>query len=241
MTDPLYVAPTEPWDLKKLGISTLLPEEYGVDIYWESYMGKCGIQRKRFPDDFLASVFDGRLNREYAMMKGLDLAILLLEGKGHWTVDGRLLRPVNGKRWAWTEPQHRAYLASVQLRGIQVHTTHSLSDTVAFIDTMRMWSNKTNHNSLSSRPGPKGTNGFWGDIDDEDYQLHMIQGIPGISVKRAKAIMEKVGFPFMLSVSKEELLSVPGIGKGLADRIWNMFNKKETNGSKSGEGTLASG
>lgn len=228
MTDPLYIAPTEPWELKELGISTLLPEEYGVDIYWESIMGKCGIQRKRFPDDFLASVFDGRLNREYVQMKGLDLAILLLEGKGHWTTEGRLIRPVNGKRWAWTEAQHRSYLASVQLRGIQVHTSHSLRDTAAFIDTMRMWSDKTHHHGLETRPGPKGSGGYWGDVKVRDEQIHVLKGFQGIGPKQANAILDTVGFPLMLSVSEEELLSVPRIGKG---KIANM--KRVINGGKS--------
>lgn len=220
---PLFIAPTEPHDLKAIGISTLLPEQYGVDIYWESELGKCGIQRKRFPDDFLASVFDGRLAREYAMMKELDLAVLLLEGKGQWTTDGTLIRPINGKRWGWTLTQHRNYLASVQLRGIQVHTSQSLRDTASFIHDMCVWSNKPGHQGLDNRPGPRGSGGYWGDITNEDYQLHMLQGLPGVSGILARAILDTIGFPFGLNVTMEQLMSVPGIGKGKAAKIMKVF------------------
>lgn len=220
----LYCAPTEPPELKAKGISTLLPEEFGVDYMWECTMGRVGVQRKRFPDDFLASVHDGRLNREYAMMKELDLAVLLLEGKGMWTTDGQLIRPQNGKRWSWNLAQHRAYCASVQLHGVQVHTSSDIGDTGTFIDTLRMWSDKADHNSLFVRPGPRGSGGYWGDITNEDYQLHMHQGLPGVGPKLAKALLDELGFIFTLGVTREQLMSVKGMGKGKADKIMKVFN-----------------
>lgn len=224
---PLYVAPTEPLELRKLGVSTLLPEQYGVDFYWESTMGKCGVQRKQFPGDFLASVHDGRLNREFPMMKGLDLAILLLEGKGNWTTDGRLIREYGGKRWAWSLSQHRNYCASVQLRGIQVHTSDSIRDTAQFIDSVRVWSNKADHHSLTGRPGPKASGGYWANVSNRDWQEHVLTCFPDVGAKKAKAILDTVGFPFGLSVSKEDMLKVPGWGKKGVDKFMKVFSSDE--------------
>jgi ERCC4-type nuclease len=217
----MFIAPTEPPQLRALGVCTLMPEQYGVDIMWNSELGLIGIQRKVFPGDFLASVHDGRLNKEYQQMKALDVAILLLEGRDHWTTEGQLIRDRNGKRTSWSRTQHRNYLASVQLRGIQLATTESLPDTINYIGDMRVWTNKGEHHGLDIRPAAKGDG--WGKVTNADYQRHLIQGLPGIGPKQAEALLQHLGMIFSLRVTEEELMEVPGIGRRRATAIRKVF------------------
>lgn len=221
----VFVAPTEPERLKAIGLSSLLPEEYGVDILWESELGRVGIQRKVFPGDFLASVHDGRLNKEYAQMRSLDLAYLLLEGKEFWTEEGALIRDPSGVRRAWSRDQHRNYLASVQLRGVMVLSSDDLSDTLRMVAALRVWSNKPDHHSLDTRPNPSGDQ--WGKVTNLDYQSHILQGLPGIGPKQSQGIIATLGFPLCLreGVDREALMTVPGIGKGRADKILRVFGR----------------
>lgn len=217
----MFIAPTEPPDLKAIGVSSLLPETHGCDIFWESALGKVGIQRKQFPGDFLASVHDGRLAREYPMMLvDLDVAVLLLEGRQHWTADGRLVATYGPP---WTRTAHRHYLAAVQRLGIIVELSDDLADTVRFVQEFRAWTDSDDHGSLLRRPGPRKPG--WGDLTNEDYMAHFLAGIPGLGQKRANAIIKHFGHvPLQLTVDRKQLLEVPGIGKGMADKIMEMFD-----------------
>lgn len=217
----MFVAPTEPVKLKDIGVVSSTPEDYGVDVLWQSKLGLVGVQRKEFPNDFLASVHDGRLNREYAMMKSLDVAILMVEGKGSWTSEGSLIRPFNGKRHPWNKATHHNYLASVQLRGVQVHTTDNLDDSIRFLEGLERWSNKDGHTGLDSRPAAMTTP--WASVENVDYQRYLYQSLPGINIVRATALQEHLGMIFSLRVSEEDLMTVPGIGKGLAKKIVGVF------------------
>lgn len=219
----MFVSPTEPKQIKELGIVSSLPEQYGVDIIWDSQMGKVGVQRKVFPGDFLASVHDGRLRREYGQMGGLDLAVLLLEGKGQWTTDGKLIqnRGQSNGRYQWGRNQHRNYLTSVQLRGIVVHHSDSIQDTLSFIEELQVWSDKGDHDSLSRRGAPTGV---WGIKTNRDWQEYFVQGIPNTGPKKARALLDNVGFPFEIKVSDEEMLSVPGIGKTWVKNLRKVFS-----------------
>jgi len=70
----MLVAPTEPMTLKALGTVSLVPEDYGSDFLWASpVFGLVGVQRKE-ASDFVASVMDGRLDKELAQMKQLGLS-----------------------------------------------------------------------------------------------------------------------------------------------------------------------
>lgn len=179
------------------------------------------MQRKEFPNDFLASVHDGRLNLQISQMQQLDVKVLLLEGREHWTSDGKLIRERNDKRNGWSRTQHRNYLASVQMRGITVLHTDSLTDTISYLDQLCMWCNKDDHSSLYVRGAAKGD--AWGNLSNRDYAIWFLQGLPGIGPKQAALIFDTVGVPFTLTVPKEALLLIPGMGKGRVDKIIKML------------------
>lgn len=219
----MFVSPTEPEALRAIGAVSLLPEEYGADIMWNSKLGLVGVQRKEFPSDFLASVQDGRLNMQLAQMKALDVAILMLEGRQNWTTEGQLIRSSYGRRDSWDRNQHRNYLMSVQLRGVSIQTTDSLPDTIFCINALRRWSNKAKHGALDNRPAAPGPQ--WGTTSNEDFVKYLYKSLPGINAVLADALFEHLGMIFRLDVSEDDLKSVPGIGKGRASKIIRVFER----------------
>lgn|SRR5690606_18263517 len=218
----MIVAPTEPAVIREAGtrVSTL-PERYGVDVLWGSATsGLVGVQRKEFPGDFLASVVDGRLAKEVAQMRGLDIRVLVLEGRATWTTEGQL---VTSWGQAWTKTAHRRYLCSLAAEGVWVFSTDNVDDTVTFLRDLHAWTRKPEHRALRTRPGAKRDR--WGRVSSRAYQLHLIQGIDGVGPELAERILDTIGMPFGLRVTEEDLLRVHGIGPRTARRIVETFRE----------------
>lgn len=213
----MLIAPTESNALKALGKSSLLPEKHGVDILFAYNGGWYGIQRKEI-SDLIASVHDGRLQRELGQMKRLEKAVLLVEGKIQFTMDGELMGKGFGQ--PWTRKQHMGLLWSVREKGVWVDQSESLTDTIAFASAFEAWVRKGKHHSLDRRPGPVTV---WGKPDDTDYACHLVQGLPGMGPELAQRIVQMYGLPFGWKVSREDLLKVPGIGKKTADQLWRSL------------------
>ena len=220
----MFVSPTEPpvfvdtldW------ITSSVPENYGADFLWNSPLGLVGVQRKEFPGDFLASVQDGRLGGEaFGKMAQLQVAVLLLEGRDRWTTEGYLMS--SGKyHQSWTRTQHRNFLASTQLRGVHVQWSDDKFDTVSFLRDLYAWSQKPRHAATTHRITPEGS---WGHVSNRDFQVHVLSSLPGISIVLASAMIDTLGFPLGLRVTREQLMTVPGIAAGRADKIIKTFEK----------------
>lgn len=214
----MLVAPTERPPITTLGKTSSLPEQYGVDVLFSAKGQWVGIQRKEV-NDLVASVHDGRLSRELSMMKRCSLAVLVVEGKPTWTMDGELMGRGNGNGkngGRWTKQQHRGLCFSVSSQGVWVMTTDSAADTVQFAQQLEQWLRKEKHSLLVNRPGPETV---WGRPDNRDFQRHLIMGLPGIGSDIAERIIDTVGMPFGMRVTVEELMQVPGIGKKRAEQI----------------------
>lgn len=217
----MFVSPQEPKEFYVMGAVSSLPEEYGCDFLWDSELGLVGVQRKKFPNDFLPSIHDGRLQREYGMMQSLDVAVLLLEGQGNWTLDGELIAGRDEAGYRWTRQQHRNYLTSVMMKGIQVHTTDSKSDTMVFLSDLKSWSNKKDHTGLDRRPKPKGDR--WGKLTNADYLSHLYQSFKGVGPKQAVALIQRWGVILKPTITEEELTQTPGWGKVRARQFMEVF------------------
>lgn len=210
----MFIAPTEPKELKAIGTVALLPETYGVDVLFAARAQWFGVQRKEL-SDLIASVHDGRLGKEVSQMKRLAQGMLLVEGRPQWTDDGELIS--NGLGYRWTKAQHRGLLWSVRSKGVWVDSTDNLRDTIAIVQMFESWMRKTKHVSLDRRPGPVS---YYGKPDDHDYACHLVQGLPGVSETLAKRIVEKYGVPFGWKISQDDLQSIQGIGKVKAAQLW---------------------
>lgn len=216
----VYVAPTEPVALKKVGKSSSLPERFGVDVLWGAKGAKVGVQRKEWKD-LLASVEDGRWQREVAMMTDgrLVAAWVVVEGWPKIGPDGRLV----DKSWGrgWTEGAMRGVLWGAVRAGIGVDRTDGIAGTVAWVQAMVKWSRKDRHTSGMARPGPTG---MWGSRNNRDWGVHLLQGLDGVGPELAGRIWDRFGgVPWRWEVGVEELMEVDGVGKKKAEKMWQAL------------------
>lgn len=203
------ISPAEPPLIKTLGTVAMAPEKYGSDILWAdgNAGGLIGVQRKEYTD-LLASVADGRLQREIPQLRMCKMAFLLVEGKPHWSTDGVL---VHTHLSHWTRESYFSLLRSVQRQGIVVEYTDSIADTITRVEAIAKWVAKGSHSSLVNRPKPGRTR--WGQKNDRDTQIHLLQGVDGVGAIHAAAIVDHFGgLPLSWDVSADELGKVAGIG-----------------------------
>lgn len=218
MISGLMIAPSEPVLLRALGKSSSLPEQFGLDALWseKNVGGLIGIQRKEI-SDMLASVQDGRLARELQKIRNVKVAYLVIEGRMRWSTDNRLLMPANYSHL--TRAMWRGMLRTCQHYGLFLEFTDDVADTVCLIEEIAKWSAKEDHSLLTRRPNPNKS--MWGTVDDEDWELHVLQSIEGIGHKQAKAIRDHFGrLPLAWTVTEKELKGVHGLGP---KRIQAMF------------------
>ena len=215
------VAPTER-DEHIHGLATevsMLPERYGCDILWRARDSWWGVQRKEIKD-FIASIQDGRLAREVAMMKPLPIKVVIIEGRVKWSTDDVLM--IGSWNTNITRTQFEGMLMSLMEKGVHVTWTGSTRETARWTRQFAKWSSKLRHGSLERRPGPVSP---WGNVSDEDWADHLLQGFDGMGTEKAKAIVKHFGgVPMQWTVTEADLMQVPGIGKVLARRLLNALD-----------------
>jgi ERCC4-type nuclease len=188
----------------------------GCDFLIPCPLGLVGVQRKEI-HDLIASRSDGRLSRELAQMKQLDIAILLVEGRLKWTSDGQL----STSRSKWTRAQHLGLLFSIQSTGLWVNSSQDIQESLAYLSQLESWMMKKKHAGIMTRPKPTT---LWGTRNDRDWGIHVIQSFDGIGPGVAGAIFDRYGVPLRWTVSKEDLESVAGVGPKRARKMWETLN-----------------
>jgi ERCC4-type nuclease len=212
----IMVSSAEPASLRTLGTYSPLPEQFGADFLIPCPIGMVGVQRKEI-HDLIASRADGRLARELAQMKQLDVGILLVEGRLKWTSDGEL----STSRSKWTRAMHTGLLLSVQSTGIWVNSSESIAESREYLSQAEAWFSKETHKGLNTRPKPTT---LWGNRTDRDWGIHTIQSVDGVGPEMAGRIFDKFGLPFTCRVTVEELMTVDGVGRKRAEKIVKAFN-----------------
>lgn len=209
----LLVAPSEPDEIKALGKSAWLPEDYGVDVFGVVGGKKVGVQRKEVRD-FVASVQDGRLGKEIVQMGELDVKMVLVEGKLRWDRDGELV-----DQWArMSKSQMRGALWSVRSVGAWVEWSEGKKETVEVVRHFFKWLEKDTHWSLVVNSGVA-TDG-WGKKDNKAWQVHLLSTFPGVGAKTAEKIVEEFGgVPLKWEVGEEDLVKIDGVGKVTARKV----------------------
>ncbi len=221
----MLVSPTER-DLLPLlsgrAISHSLPEQHGADVLVVAPgKGRLAIQRKTFPDDLLASLEDGRLAREIALLSQAQCPVLIVEGQPQWTADGHLMVPRANR---WTQVQLRNLLRSVWwVHGIAIEYTASIEDTAKAVLEMESWFRKEVHRSLLTRP-KRVSRDSWRTSSQRDFALFFLQGLPGVGSVLAEAILERFGrIPMSWTCSLDDLKTVDGIGDKRARALWELL------------------
>lgn len=215
----MLVSPAEPHEFYQLGTVTSLTEKYGADFMdITGPLGRVGVQRKTV-SDLIASVQDGRVEREVWQMRALDQAIWLIEGETRWTGDGQLLSAGNT---SWTKSQHLGVLLSLCLNGYWLLSSSSISDSIALLSSLSRWLAKDRHDSLLRRPSASTSLGR-GAIRKTDRQIHVMQGFDRVGYGKARDIVGYYGgLPFQLA-DGVDLTDVKGIGDKMRNTIEETF------------------
>lgn len=211
----MLISPSEPAALKKVGNVSMLPERYGCDLLFSAGAKWYGVQRKEF-NDFLSSVRDGRIVEQLGKMSNVHQAMVVLEGAGRWTDDGQLI----DRYHRMSRDQMRKLLWSVRDTGVWVDWTDSLADTTRMVVAFENWVRKGDHVSTRTRPNPTSS---WGEAGHRDWQIHFLQGLPGVGVRTAETIIDTLGMPVTWKVTVDELMTVPGVGRKKAERLWKAL------------------
>ena len=215
--DPIAISPAEPAELQTIGIISSFPETIGLDFCWSTANGIAGVQRKQFPEDFLSSLYDGRLTKEIMQIScAVAFPLLILEGTGQgWTSDGRLIH----RHAKFTRAQLQGFLLSLQIaHGIPWLQVGNIRETGPVVVAFREWTLKDSHRSLMQRPGP-------GDHRTRPWQEHFLQGLPAVGPKTAAAIIDHFGRIPFIPPSVDDLCAVPGVGRKKAQAIVAMFRE----------------
>jgi ERCC4-type nuclease len=201
----------------------MLTETYGSDVMWMTAAGWVGIQRKELKD-LIASVRDGRLGMQLSQMQRLSVAVLLVEGKPRFTIDGEMLVDSWGNDASFTKKHYRGVLWSARAAGVHIDFTETLTETIEYCTWFENWSLKERHSGLRHRPGPDTS---WGTPGHRDYAVHVVSGLPGVGTELAGRVVDQFGIPFGWKITKEELMTVKGIGQKKADQMWKAIEGEE--------------
>lgn len=213
----MLVSPAEPDPFKSLGISSSVTEGLGCDFLIHSpVFGRVGIQRKELKD-LVASLSDDRFSREVVQMKELEVGIWLLEGRPTWSSDGQLM----SSRTPFLRDQLDGLRFNLLSQGFWVLHSDSIQDSMRLLSQLERWLKKKSHSTLNRRSSARGV---FGVADTQEWQIHFLQGLPGVGYDRAAAIRAHyAGLPFTLR-SGVVLEDVPGVGKKTAQRIREVLD-----------------
>lgn len=217
------VSHTEPKSLHLLATSSAhintIPELFGCDflLTHPETNFQAGIQRKKFPDDFIASL-KTRLPEQLGKIQRLENRIFILEGYPQFTSDGKLIKPGYGQ--TITLSAFQSMIFSIQfIFGCSVFWTRNETETGLFIQNYVRWLSASDHNSLLSRGKLKKGSHL------HLWRLYMLQSWPGIGIGKAEAILQHFnGLPFSLL---EDLSAVEGIGKDLNAAVHKVFEREK--------------
>lgn len=205
--------------------SSTWPEKVGLDFAWcDAHGGWQGAQRKELKD-FLASVQDGRLRKELGQMRAMvSSPTLILEGRVRFTNDGML----QGRFWGreYTRRHWQGMMISLAHEEmVAVHTSDDVAGTVAMVGQLYEWWQKDDHGSFHAGVQVQGD---WGTATNRDYQIALMATLPGVGLKRARAVIKHFGgLPWRWDCTAKELMEVEGIGKGTAAKMMQVLNSDQ--------------
>ena len=220
----MLVSPTEPGRLRDLGKTSSVPERHGADFLIVGKRNRIGVQRKEFPSDLLASLTDGRLYGQLPLLRDLEHAVLVIEGRGRWTEDGELIA---SKYQRFTKTQFNGLLFSIMFEfGIPSMIVKDMDETEQVLLALDAWAAKSKHMSLRSRAGPDKTS--FGTSSQKHLAQHILQGFPGVGPELAGRMIDHFeGVPLTWTHTVDELMEVEGVGKAKAEAMYHSLDTVE--------------
>lgn len=214
--------------LKPGSMLSSIPEKCGADVVsMIRNQGMLAIQRKVYPDDFIASIQDGRMAKEVILIQKARFLVWVLEGEEPmYTTDGNLMDPYLTR---WTrEGLHNAEHSLWWVHGIRPIHTKNMQGTADLILELEGYLSKGQHLGFMNRPKHYPTDS-WGVVAPEDKASFFLQGFDRIGDKTAKAIFNHFGkrVPMRWDCTLEELMEVPGVGKSTAKKLLEEFDVRE--------------
>jgi ERCC4-type nuclease len=181
--DKLLVAPTEPPQLRAIGVTSLLPEDHGVDLL--DMVSRVGIQRKTYAD-LHASLLDGRLAKQIEQIQHsqyLSHAVMLIES-GTFGLDIPM-----------SDQARLKLLLSIQGAGYSILHTTNVRDTAKQVPVIVEYFRSGEHTSVIKQPRIS-----------TNWQLGMLQMLPGVGIVTARRILSIVEEPIVLDEKIEEVV-----------------------------------
>lgn len=197
-----------------------IPMDFDMMLY--TNQGKIGIERKDIPSDLLASVGDGRLQREIVAMRNMtDYQFVILHGRFIYRQDGTLSSAGFGRNW--TKRAIRNLLRSLELvEGVYVEQAETNEDLVNLVNELQDYFDKAKH--LSTKKARPKIQTDWLSPTRIEMVRHFYQGLPRISAVRAKQLEEKFPNPTdLFQASTDDILELSGFGKNLANGIYDFL------------------
>ncbi len=210
----ILVSGQEPEQLRAIGTSSGVPEDYGADFLIPGKGFFLGVQRKVFPSDFLSSLHDGRLHTSLVKLTQCEKRVLILEGKPSWTTSGFLVDDYV----QFSRKQLRGLLMSAHEElGIHTVWTDGMLDTIDALRDMVRWAAKPRHDSLFTRPN--GKDPYKRKYTERDKGVFLLQGFQGIGPELAGRIYDHFGRVPLRWDDEGALIKVRGVGKGRIGKL----------------------
>jgi ERCC4-type nuclease len=202
----------------------------GYDFLLLTNRGSFPIERKAIPGDLIASVQDGRLQREFISMRETNPNLYLILLHGEFKFKGQDLIMPSKKQRIWTKKGIRNLMRSLQLmEGAVVERAKNDEELVEIINEWQKYLDEDTHRSIRVRPRID-TDGF-SPIRVERIR-YFYAGLPSSSEDKIRCIgMEKAktlqrAFPNPIDLYKtsiEDIAKVEGFGKKLSEGIYNFL------------------
>lgn len=203
------------------GIPRLLQKRAGVTLDMQrlecgDYLPHptCVVERKS-DHDFAASILDGRLFSQLALMQAeFPLVVLLVEGDVHTTTSEIA-----------DESLHGALSYIAVLAGVRLLYSRSAADSSALIHRFALHLHHGLGYEIPLRTAkPK---------DMSVLTQYLVEGLPGVGPGRARALVEHFGsVRRLMAASHAEIAGAPGLGPKTADRIIELLDWQRKGASR---------
>lgn len=175
-------------------IASLKDTPGGADYFWMMPDGKTIAIERKEASDYVSSLYSERLGSQLArLVEHYDFPILLTEGNFNSNHDGLVVIPGKNGHLINKHIPFTALMSTIfelQTGGAYHIHTNNLQTTCRFIKGLYEWSQKEEHNLLSSR---RRVNIITGRADDPVW---LVMGLPGIGVTLARPLLEMFGSPY---------------------------------------------